>query len=87
MSTQAVRTVEGDGTIADLTTTWRYLDDRTDPANGASDRLVWTQESYDDSAWKSASGTFGSKRGTANFSGNYVDLCFMTTARSSISMA
>ncbi|PKI91428.1 metallophosphoesterase [Actinomycetales bacterium SN12] len=43
--------------------TWRYLDDNTDPARGDANLRVWTTPSYDDSAWKSAQGAFGAKRG------------------------
>lgn len=43
--------------------TWRYLDDNTDPARGDSDVRAWTAAAYDDSAWKSAPGSFGAKRG------------------------
>ncbi|MFD5214154.1 fibronectin type III domain-containing protein [Microbacterium sp. NPDC058345] len=44
-------------------TTWRYLDDNTDPARGDADLRVWTADGYDDSDWKSAQGSFGAKRG------------------------
>ncbi|MGF2949523.1 fibronectin type III domain-containing protein [Microbacterium alcoholitolerans] len=43
--------------------TWRYLDDNTDPARGDANLRVWTAPEYDDSAWKSAQGSFGAKRG------------------------
>lgn len=49
-------------------TEWQYLDNNTDPANGNSNRTVWTAESFDTNGWKSAAGPFGSKRGTANYS-------------------
>jgi hypothetical protein len=45
--------------------TWRYSENNTDPAAGNPDRLVWTYAGYDDSAWKSASGPFGAKSGSA----------------------
>ena len=44
-------------------TTWSYLDDGNDPAAGSADRLSWTQESFDDGAWKSGVGAFGAKNG------------------------
>ncbi|SJN46927.1 hypothetical protein FM104_15500 [Microbacterium esteraromaticum] len=43
--------------------TWRYLDDNTDPGRGDANLRVWTTPSYDDSTWKSAQGSFGAKRG------------------------
>ncbi|MFD5224008.1 fibronectin type III domain-containing protein [Microbacterium sp. NPDC058342] len=43
--------------------TWRYLDDNTDPAHGDANLRSWTTPSYDDSTWKSAPGSFGAKRG------------------------
>ena len=46
-------------------TTWRYLDDNTNPAGSAADQRVWTTTAFDDSAWKSATGAFGAKRGAA----------------------
>ena len=44
-------------------TLWRYLDDGTDPAAGASDRTAWTLPGFDDSAWKTGKGSFGAKKG------------------------
>ncbi|UGS25709.1 fibronectin type III domain-containing protein [Microbacterium resistens] len=44
-------------------TTWRYLDDNTDPARGAEDLRAWTAPTYDDADWKTATGSFGAKRG------------------------
>ncbi|WP_353112534.1 fibronectin type III domain-containing protein [Microbacterium sp.] len=43
--------------------TWRYLDDNTDPARGDANLRIWTGASYDDSAWKTAQGAFGAKNG------------------------
>lgn len=44
-------------------TTWRYLDDGSDPVNGDANLRAWTLGGFDDSAWKSASGSFGAKYG------------------------
>ncbi|MCB7136058.1 purple acid phosphatase family protein [Cellulosimicrobium marinum] len=44
-------------------TTWRYLEDNTDPAGDDPDPRVWTTTAYDDSAWKTGTGAFGAKRG------------------------
>ena len=56
-----------DVTLVDSNTVWNYLDDGTDPTGDSSsadyNRIAWTLESFDDSAWKSAAGTFGSKSG------------------------
>ena len=49
--------------LVDTTTVWSYLDNNTDPAEGYSSPTAWTLADYDDSAWKTASGTFGSKNG------------------------
>lgn len=50
----------------DDTTVWRYLDDNTDPAGTPGtegyDRTSWTTANFDDSGWKTASGTFGGKK-------------------------
>lgn len=46
-------------------TTWRYLDDNTNPAGSAADQRAWTTTAFDDSAWKSGTGAFGAKRGAA----------------------
>ena len=49
---------------------WSYLDDGSDPAgdNTAAgyDRTSWTKDSYDASAWKTATGSFGAKKGKIN---------------------
>ena len=58
--------------LIDETTTWRYLDDGTDPANGLPDRTDWADPEFDDSSWDSASGSFGALRGEiAELSGGY----------------
>lgn len=54
---------DGDTTLIDLSTEWRYLDNNTDPAKGLSSLTAWTQPGFDDSSWKQASGIFGSKSG------------------------
>ena len=41
--------------------TWKYLDDGTNPSPEAP--KGWAQPGFDDSAWKSAAGSFGAKRG------------------------
>ncbi|ARU50325.1 hypothetical protein CBR64_01165 [Cellulosimicrobium cellulans] len=47
-------------------TTWRYLDDNTDPAAGAADRTVWADPAFDDAAWKTGRPGFGAVNGTAS---------------------
>ena len=50
-------------TLIDKNTTWRYLDNNTDPAAGLGSLTAWTEKDFDDSSWKSAAGTFGAKSG------------------------
>ncbi|WP_409141287.1 acid phosphatase [Cellulosimicrobium sp. RS] len=47
-------------------TTWRYLDDNTDPAAGNADRTVWADPAFDDAAWKTGRPGFGAVNGTAS---------------------
>ena len=49
--------------VIDESTVWKYLDDNTDPANGLDSLQAWTLKNYNDTAWKSAVGKFGAKRG------------------------
>lgn len=71
--------LEAEALVADTeitaATKWKYLDDNTDPAGDAAaagyDRTSWTIESYDDSAWKTAVGPFGSKKGAAALESGY----------------
>ena len=44
-------------------TTWKYLDNNTDPASGLGSLTAWTAADFDDSTWKEAAGKFGAKRG------------------------
>lgn len=57
------------------TTIWSYLDDNSDPAGSPSDagyiRTGWTEESFDDSEWKTAAGTFGSKKGSSDLGNGF----------------
>lgn len=52
--------------ITSGTTSWKYLEDNTDPAGSNADTLVWTKAGFDDSAWKTGSGSFGHKNGTTS---------------------
>ena len=49
--------------ISTETTDWKYSDVNKDPAAGSDDPTVWTQAGYDDTAWKTAKGSFGAKKG------------------------
>ena len=54
-------------------TVWSYSDDGVDPAAGMSLRTAWTTVDYDVSAWKTASGSFGAKKGViAELDGGYI---------------
>ena len=64
-ATETVGVVQTNETaqLINLETTWKYLDDNTDPGAGLASLSAWTELSYNDSAWKSAAGMFGAKRG------------------------
>ena len=49
--------------VSTSTTDWKYLEDNTDPAGTDPDVNVWTKTPYADTAWKTAKGIFGAKRG------------------------
>jgi hypothetical protein len=51
--------------IGTSATTWSYSDNNTDPAAGSADRTSWTTGSFNDAAWKTATGAFGAKNGAA----------------------
>jgi hypothetical protein len=57
--------------IDTASTTWKYLEDNTDPAGTNADTKIWTKAGFDDSAWKSAKGSFGAKGGKATGIGSY----------------
>lgn len=50
-------------TVINETSTWKYLDDNTDPAATLNSLTAWTTPDFNDSAWKSAAGKFGAKKG------------------------
>lgn len=52
-----------DSLLSTTGTTWRYLEDNTNPAGDHPDQRVWTTTSYDDAAWKTGVAPFGAKRG------------------------
>jgi 3',5'-cyclic AMP phosphodiesterase CpdA len=52
-----------DVTVINLDTKWKYLDDDTDPASGKGSLTAWTEPGFDDSGWKTGTGSFGSKNG------------------------
>ncbi|GAA1923352.1 purple acid phosphatase family protein [Nocardioides hwasunensis] len=62
-STPATAAPSTDPLISTAGTTWRYLDDNTEPHRGAAEVLSWTGSAYDATDWKSATGSFGAIRG------------------------
>ncbi|MFD1860152.1 DUF5011 domain-containing protein [Aeromicrobium camelliae] len=62
-TTTAAAAAEPVTLVSSGTTQWRYLDDNTDPAAGTADRTSWAAPGFDDSAWKTGSGSFGAKGG------------------------
>ena len=58
--------------LMDLNSTWRYLDNGTDPA-GSGSRTAWTMPEFDDDTWKTSYGKtakFGGKNGELVSLGN-----------------
>lgn len=53
-------------------TQWKFLDDGSDPAAGSEKLNSWTHTSFDDSTWKTASGSFGAKNGSLGAVGPYM---------------
>ncbi|MBO9626546.1 MAG: metallophosphoesterase [Microbacterium sp.] len=51
------------GSLITGDTVWHYLDDGSDPSPAPAALRDWTLPAYDDSAWKSAPGSFGAKKG------------------------
>lgn len=57
------QTTQTSSTVINENTVWKYLDNNTDPAAGLSSLTAWTEKGFNDTAWKSAAGKFGAKRG------------------------
>ena len=55
-----------DKTVVSSSTTWKYLDNNTDPAAGLSSLDAWTKPGFDDSSWKSGKGPFGYNKESPN---------------------
>ena len=51
------------GSLSTGDTAWHYLDDGSDPSPAPAALRDWTLPAYDDSAWKTAPGSFGAKGG------------------------
>lgn len=62
--TVAEETTENTSTnVINGNTVWKYLDNNTDPAQGLPSLQAWTVKDFNDTAWKTAAGKFGAKRG------------------------
>ncbi|WMJ87126.1 S-layer homology domain-containing protein [Anaerocolumna sp. MB42-C2] len=67
LSVPSVKTkaaVQDKTVLAGSNTTWKYLDDNTDPGE-EENPASWTLNTYDDGSWKSGKGSFGSKGGSS----------------------
>jgi hypothetical protein len=67
-ATSTATSARADDAVPLLTTestAWSYLETGVDPSAGSTDPLSWTSDDYDDSAWKTAQGSFGAKSGKA----------------------
>ena len=51
------------GSLITGDTAWHYLDDGSDPSPAPAALRGWTLPAFDDSAWKTATGSFGAKGG------------------------
>lgn len=51
--------------ISSGTTTWQYLEDGSDPAAGKAERTAWTTGALPAGDWRSGTGSFGAKNGSA----------------------
>ena len=54
---------QAEDSVISESTVWKYLDNNTDPAVELASRTAWTEKDFDDTAWKSAAGKFGAKKG------------------------
>lgn len=68
----AAATPESATLISTAATTWKYLDNNTEPCP-TTDLNAWTGTGFDDSAWKSGTGGFGAKRGTSSIAGGTIN--------------
>ena len=56
-------TAASDKNVVSLNTKYRYLDNNTDPAMNTGSLTSWTLPAFDDSSWKTGTGSFGSVNG------------------------
>lgn len=59
--------------IINKDTVWSYMDNGEDPAVGMDDRTAWTQAEFDDTGWKTGSGSFAYKNGADDMNGHHID--------------
>ncbi|MBD8079936.1 purple acid phosphatase family protein [Cellulosimicrobium arenosum] len=78
-ATSDVAAAADESLISSGDTTWRYLEDNTNPAGSDEDQRVWTTTGFDDSAWKSGTGAFGAKRGQATGIGDAFPITTLLT--------
>jgi len=63
VATATSATAADESLLSTSGTTWRYLDDNSNPAGADANQRVWTTTAFDDSAWRTGTAPFGAKRG------------------------
>lgn len=59
------------GSLIETGTTWKFLDDNTDPSPGTEQKHAWATPAFDDSAWQQGKSGFGAKNNTLTSVGGH----------------